>query len=276
MKFKQKDSMKREDYTLHTAKLNKLDTLEKQIAYWCEHLLTESLFRPLISEDLKYELYFDRYKKSDIHILLANEINRLDSNEADRLLNYVILDSFYERYETEKNDLKSIKKHYLKEIKTAASATYGPLKFRQIGFRSYKGGDSIDIKLLDLSFIFYDDAALENFRYIYEGYLLAMAEREIKASEGQRSDNTISTNYLGLFIYAFDLDSNIIFNNLKMGPSEKAKIFSKVFNLGDSQTENLRKAISSPKGKVSKGFLKWFEQFDIDPKETSLKPFLQK
>ena len=276
MKFKQKDSMKREDYMLHTAKLNKLDTLEKKIEYWCEHLPTESLLRPLISEDLKYELYFDRYKKSNIHILLAKEMDRLDASEFYKPISDSILDEFYERFDTENHDFKFLKKQAIKEIKETVNFELDDLDLRKMGFKAYKGGDSIDIKVKDLSFIFRNPEHTKNFKYIYEGYLLAMAMNEIKASEGQRSENTVRTNYFGLFIYAFNLHRNVIFNTLELTDTDKAKLFAKVFNLGDSQVENLRKAMSSPsRGMVSKPFLKWFKQFGIDPKDTELKRILR-
>ena len=276
MEFKQKDVMEKKEYILHTTKLNEFDSLEKQIEYWCEHLPTKSLFQPLKCEDSKYELDFDRYKTSDILIVLENEINRLQASETDSLLSFSILDSFYERCKSENNDFEPIKTHYIKVINDRVKADYGPMKLIKHGFRAYKGGDSMEIKLKDLRFIFFEAEEMEHFKYVYEGYLLAMAEREIKAFEGQRSENTVSTNYIGLFIYAFDLHNNTIFNKLNLGPSDKAKLFAKVFNLGDSQVENLRKAMSSPGGMVSKPFLKWFKQFDIDPKDTELRRFLDK
>ena len=273
MKFKQKDSMKREDYMLHTAKLKKLDTLEKQIAYWCEHLPEKSLLQPLKFENQVFKF---KYNKGDTQILLAKEMDRLDASEFYKPISDSILDEFYERFDTENHDFKFLKKQAIKEIKETVNFELDDLDLRKMGFKAYKGGDSIDIKVKDLSFIFSNAEYTENFKYIYEGYLLAKAENEIKASEGQRSKNTVSTNYFGLFIYAFNLHSNVIFNTLELTDTDKAKLFAKVFNLGDSQVENLRKAMSSPsRVMVSKPFLKWFKQFGIDPKDTELKRILR-
>ena len=273
---KKYNAMIKEDYLKHTENLSQIGSLEKQIEYWFEYLPTKSLFKPLKFEDSKYELNFEKYKNSDFQILLAKEIDRLLANEITSFKSFSILNSFYARYETDNNDLTFLKKQAIKEIKEIVNSELDDLKLRKKGFKAYKGGDSTEIKLKDLSFIFGKPELTQNFKYIYEGYLLAMAEREIKAFEGQRSENTVSTNYIGLFIYAFDLHNNTIFNKLNLGPSDKAKLFAKVFNLGDSQVENLRKAMSSPGGMVSKPFLKWFKQFDIDPKDTELKRFLGK
>ena len=273
MEFKQIDVMEKKEYILHITKLNELDSLEKQIEYWCEHLPTKSLFQPLKCEDQIFKL---KHNKVHTQILLAKEMDRLDASELYKPISELILDRFYERYDSETNDLTFLKKQAIKEIKEIVNDELDDLKPRKIGFEAYKGGDSMEIKLKDLSFIFWNAEHTENFKYIYEGYLLAMAERVIKASEGQRSENTVSTNYIGFFIYAFDLHNNAIFSKLNLGPSDKAKLFAKVFKLGDSQVENLRKAMSSPGGMVSKPFLKWFKQFDIDPEKTELKRFLGK
>ena len=273
MEFKQKDVMEKKEYIIHTTKLNELDSLEKQIEYWCEHLPTKSLFHPLKCEDQIFKL---KHNKVHTQILLAKEMDRLDASELYKPISELILDRFYERYDSETNDLTFLKKQAIKEIKEIVNDELDDLKLRKIGFEAYKGGDSMEIKLKDLRFIFFEAEEMEHFKYVYEGYLLAMAEREIKAFEGQRSENTVSTNYYGLFIHAFNLHNNAIFNTLELTDTDKAKLFVKVFNLGDSQIENLRKAMSSPGGMVSKPFLKWFKEFDIDPEKTELRRFLGK
>ena len=265
--------MKRDDYKLHTAKLNELNSLEKQIEYWFKHLPKISLFQPL---KFKNEEFKFKYNKDNTQILLAKEMERLDASEFFKPISDSFLDRFYERFDTENKDLTFLKKRAIREIKENINFELDDLKLRKIGFNAYKGGDSIDLKVKDLSFIFRNPEHTKNFKYIYEGYLLAMAMNEIKASEGQRSENTVSTNYFGLFIYAFNLHRNVIFNTLELTDTDKAKLFAKVFNLGDSQVENLRKAMSSPsRGMVSKPFLKWFKQFGIDPKDTELKRILR-
>ena len=278
---KERDGYLSEDeFELHTNNLNELNSLEKQIDYLTEALPNYSILKPLKFENQIYQLDYSRYQKSHKELILTKELERLFDHQINNLESTRILNDFYARAETEKYDFTYLKKQSLLAIKESLEFDSFMLgqssENKKKGNKAYKGGDSIEFMKKDLSFIFVHANLMDNFTSVFEGYRLAKAKREIKAYQGQRNQNTINTNYLGLFIYAFDLDTNTIFKKLQLGVTDKARLFAKAFNLGDSQVENLRKAIGTPKGKVSKPFLKWFEQFGIDPKETRLRPFLPK
>ena len=181
--------MKIEDYKLHITELDKIDSLLKQIEYWCEHLTQHSLLKPLKNKNKIFHLKFDNKNPADTKILLEKEMDRLDYGEFYNPRSESILNSFYARYETDSSDLEFLKKQAIKEINNVVDWELDDLKFIKRGFEAYKGGDSIDIKLEDLSFIFQNVEDTENFKYIYEGYLLAMAQREIEASQGKRKSD---------------------------------------------------------------------------------------
>jgi hypothetical protein len=269
------------DYEKHVDKLKAFSELNEQVKYWIDELTSYSLLKPLKCENLSFSTEYSRHNKTQREYILRMELDRMMTVEIDKFKSTSILISFYARAETEIHDIEFLKKKSLvaiKDVITFGIGFFGDSEMIKKGYEAYNGGDSLEVTIDDLKFVFKSETLMENFTYIFEGYLLAKAKREIKSYDVVRGANNsnIKTNYIGLFIYAFGLENSSIFSDLEYGNTHKAKLFAKLFNLRETDSENLRKAMSNPDKKVSKPFLNWFKQFGIDPKDTHLNKYLPK
>jgi hypothetical protein len=275
-KFAEIEKNKAEFNDKHVKELLNLKTIEEKISYWLGNVKYKSMLLPFSNGtdtiNLTLEPSFNREKRL---LLLKAEIQRLDNT--NDLISHRVKEDF-EMLASETNDIKLTKNKFKERIsKVIDIGAYGdlPTQMRKLGFDQYKGGRKLDTIVKELNLLSFGIKHQRMFRDIYDGYKLAELHGDIDSYvETETNTNSISTNYIGLFIFAFGLENSSIFNKLQYGNTDKAKLFVKLFNLAETDNENLRKAIYSPEGKISKPFLKWFKQFGIDPKDTHLNKYL--
>tara|TARA_R110000851_G_scaffold147857_1_gene287944 strand:- start:118 stop:975 length:858 start_codon:yes stop_codon:yes gene_type:complete len=257
--------------------LVKLETLEEKIQYWEVNLKYTSLLRPISNGTDTINLSLEAKINRETRLLLLKaEIKRLENT--NDLLSHRLREDFV-LLASETNNIKLTKKKFIERVsKLIDIDTYKDLRtqMRKLGFETYKGGRKPDTIVKELNRLSIEINHQLMFKDIYEGYKLAELKEDIKDTKNVVQNNQVSTNYIGLFIHAFGLENSSIFSDLKYGNTDKAKLFAKLFNLRETDSENLRKAIYSPNGKVSKPFLNWFKQFGIDPKDTHLNKYLPK
>jgi hypothetical protein len=170
-----------DEFKLHTTSLKQLNNDAEIIDYWFQNLSKCSLFTPLTFDNNSYTL--GRYLNREL--LFNKEIERLILFENNEFKSTQVLNDFYARINTELYDFDSIKKHSLQDIKMTIKIglafSLNSSRFLKAGYDCYRGGNSLELTKKDLYHQLLYEKKRENFRFLYEGYLLAKAKKEIQA-----------------------------------------------------------------------------------------------
>jgi hypothetical protein len=256
--------------------LNLLSTLEDKCEFWKINI-DASFFTSLPNDQTQFYLIDKIKNDAETEILLKYEIERLLIQNPEIELN-----------EQRKKELKLLKKsNDISRTKSKLTEEFmdrNKTKFESMGYVAYNGlfENLEDICNALVSKIDFNDVEVrEHIIELYNGYVQNVILGEILSftpeNEGQDyGQAVVATNYIAFIIVSLDLQHNRLL--AQFSDTDKAKFFCRIFNLSEGQSENLRKAISNPKNKLSGPAIKFLKKIynplQINLKDTGLGPFL--